>query len=217
MSTTIPAVNGPVISHGVLIDLTLNGTTYRISNCYKTIRYNNLDYTALAGFLSISDIQNNITSSSEEIQLGLSAIPSVYIEEILGQPIKGGSIVIYRAFFDYNTEEVLVGEIYPRFNGIITNFSVQEDTNIDGQTADISHTITIMASNVMGVLENRISGRRTNRQDYQYNWGEAYFTTAILTDPSMNRVESLHNSSFDFGRKYTAPATNTTGAQSQGD
>lgn len=202
MTTTIQAVNSNVIEHGVLIDLTLDDITYHISNCYKDIIHAGNTYQALAGFLSVSDIQNNISNSSEELQLGLSAIPSNYIEEILGKPIKGGSIQIYRAFFDYKTEEVLSGEIYKRFSGVITNFAVNEDTNISGQDADITHTITIIASNVMGVLENKVSGRRTNRQDYQVNWAETYFTTAIVNDPSLDRVETLHNASFDFGRKY---------------
>ena len=217
MTTTISAVNSNTIEHGVLIDLVLDGTEYNISNCYKTIVYNTKTYTALAGFLNISDIQNNISNSTEELQLGLSAIPSVYIEAILGQPIKGGGVSIYRAFFDYNTEEVITGQVFKRFDGVITNFAVNEDTNIDGQNAEVTHTITVIASNIMGVLENKVSGRRTNRQDYQKNWGEQFFTTGITTDPSMNRIETLHNASFDFGRKYNGPAnTNTTGAGTQG-
>lgn len=203
MTTSIPAVASNKIEHGVLIDLTLDGTTYHISNCYKDISHGGNTYLALAGFLAVSDIQNNINNSSEELQLSLSAIPSTYIEEILGQPIKGGSIQIYRAFFNYATQEVLTGEVYKRFSGVITNFAVQEDTNITSQSAEITHSITIIASNIMGVLENRVSGRRTNRKDYQVNWGETYFTTNIVTDPSMNRVETLHNANFDFGRKYT--------------
>ena len=202
MSVSIPAVGGNVIEHGVLIDLTLNGTTYYISNCYKSITHNGNTYIALAGFLQTSDIQNNINNSSEELQLSLSAIPSTYIEAILGEPIKGGSINIYRAFFDYKSQEVITGEVYKRFSGVITNFAVQEDTNITAQSADLTHTITVIASNVMGVLENRYAGRRTNQKDYQINYGEAYFTTGITTDPSMNRVEALHNANFDFGRKY---------------
>ena len=51
MSVSIPAVGGNVIEHGVLIDLTLNGTTYYISNCYKSITHNGNTYIALAGFL----------------------------------------------------------------------------------------------------------------------------------------------------------------------
>lgn len=217
MTISITAVDTEnQIEHGVLIDLTLDGTEYNISNCYKTIIHNAKTYTALAGFLQTSDIQNNISNSTEELQLSLSAIPSSYIIAILGQPIKGGTISIYRAFFNYQTQEVLSGQVYKRFDGVITNFSVSEDTDISNQSAEITHTITVIASNIMGVLENRIAGRRTNKESYQYNWGERFFTSNITTDPSFDRVQTLHNASFDFGRKYSAPQTNNTGNNNGG-
>lgn len=208
MSTTIAAVDTEnTIEHGVLIDLTLNGTTYYISNCYRPITYNSQTYQALAGFLSVSEIHNNITSSDSDIQIGLSAIPSVYIEKVLGQPIKGGIINIYRAFFDYSTQQVLAGQIYRRFTGTITNFSVQEDVDVNTQQPQATHSITVIASNILGILENKFSGRRTNKRDYQYDWDEAYFTNNITTDPSMDRVEALYNATFDFGRDYVARGT----------
>ena len=100
MTTTITALDTErSIEHGVLIDLTLDGTTYYISNCYKSIVYGGNTYEALAGFLTVSDIQNNISNANDEIQVSLSAIPPEYIAATLGQPIKGGEINIYRAFF----------------------------------------------------------------------------------------------------------------------
>lgn len=287
MTTTITAVdNERSIEHGVLIDLTLDGTTYYISNCYKSIVYDNgtgnHTYQALAGFLSVSEIQSNISNANDEIQVSLSAIPPEYIAATLGQPIKGGEINIYRAFFDYNTQEVITGEIYKRFTGIISNFSVQEDLDVVNAEPSVNHTITIIASSIMGVLENKFSGRRTNKQDYQIYWPElpipfktitaissnvltsashglsvgdqiTYYDTTQLgltqgatyyviapvtsstfklsntsggtsltltngsglsldwyyTDPSMNRVEVLFNSSFDFGKKYVAQAASS--------
>jgi hypothetical protein len=203
MTTPITAVDTEVrIEHGVLIKLTLNGTPYYISNCYKTISYAGNDYTALAGFLTISEIQSNISSTNDDIQIGLSAIPSAYITAILGQPIKGGQIEIYRAFFDYTTQEVLTGEIYKRFTGVITNFSVQEDFDNTGNPT-ATHTIMVTASSILGVLENKISGRRTNADDLAIVYTEI---TNSGTDPSFDRVASLHNASFDFGRPYTAPS-----------
>ena len=172
MTTAITAVDTEVrIEHGVLIDLNLNGTEYNISNCYKTITYNSKTYTALAGFLTISEIQSNISSTNDDIQIGLSAIPSAYISAILGQPVKGGEVSIYRAFFNYNTQEVITGEIYRRFNGIITNFSVQEDINATGDPTT-THTITVVASSILGVLENKFSGRRTNPDDFKIVYTE---------------------------------------------
>jgi hypothetical protein len=202
MSTAITEVSSENdITHGVLIDLTLNGTTYYISNCSTELVYNGNTYQALAGFLTVSEIQNNITNNNEELQIGLSAIPSVYISAILGQPIKGGQIVLYRVFFN-NTTNILTN-VYRRFSGIINNFAVQEDIDAANATPTSTHTITVIASNIMGILENKFSGRRTNKQDYQINYSpELFFTSGITTDPSMDRVEALFNASFDFGRPY---------------
>lgn len=218
MTTPITAVDTEVrIEHGVLIKLTLNGTTYYISNCYKTITYAGNDYTALAEFLTVSEIQSNISSTNDDIQIGLSAIPSAYITAILGQPIKGGEVEIYRAFFDYTTQEVLTGEIYKRFSGVITNFNVQEDIDTAGNPS-VTHSITVIASSILGVLENKITGRRTNPDDLSVVYAEIANSS---TDPSFDRVPSLHNAQFDFGRPYTPPASQTgtgggTGGNSSG-
>ena len=283
MTTTIDAVDtSRSIEHGVLIDLTLDATTYYISNCWKSIIYNGNTYQALAGFLTVSEIQSNISNANDELQVSLSAIPANYIAATVGTQIKGGEINIYRAFFDYRTQEVITGEIYKRFAGIISNFAVQEDINTLASIPEVNHTITITASSIMGVLENMVSGRRTNKDDYQIQWTELPIVNRIITtiasnlltsanhglaigneivyndttqlgltngttyyiiapvatntftlsatptgaslsltngaglsldyyaiDPSMNRVETLFNQSFDFGKKYTGSAAST--------
>lgn len=208
MSTTITQVDNNSIEHGVLIDLTLDGTTYYVSNCYKEIVHDGNTYQALAGFLTVSEIQNNISNANDEVQVTLSAIPPTYIAATIDTQIKGGEINIYRAFFDYTTQEVITGAVYRRFTGIISNYSVQEDINTAGQTPEVNHTITIIASSIMGVLENRVSGRRTNQEDYQIVWAELGNSA---TDPSMNRVEALFNSSFDFGKPYKGSAASSVG------
>lgn len=204
---TMSAVNNTRIEFGVLIDLTLNNVEYNISNCYKAVTNpnNGKTYTALAGFLDISEIQSNLANATDEIQVSLSAIPSNYLAATLDTQIKGGHIAIYRAFFDYDTQEVITGQIHKRFEGIVSNYSVQENLDVNGQGGDITHTITIIASSIMGVLENRISGRRTNKQDFSIVYPEIGNTADI----SMNNVEALFNSSFDFGRPYTAKAAST--------
>jgi len=194
-------------------------TTFYISNCYKQVVYNSNTYQALAGFLTISDIQSNISNANDEVQLSLSAVPSTYIAAVVGTQIKGGEINIYRAFFDYNTQEVITGEIYRRFTGIVNNFSVQEDITTLSLTPEVTHTITIIASSVMGVLENKVSGRRTNRQDYQIVYAEL---NNSATDPSMDRVDALFNQSFDFGKPYVGKAASSVdgpgaGGDSGGD
>jgi len=289
MTTTITQVNERSIEYGVLIDLTLDGTTYYISNCYKEVIYDGNTYQALAGFLTVSEIQSNISNANDEIQLSLSAIPPTYIAATLSEPIKGGEINIYRAFFDYRTQEVIAGAVYRRFTGIISNFSVQEDLDATTMTPEVNHTITIIASSIMGVLENKISGRRTNKQDYALSWTELPITNKLITaissnvltsgshglavgqqikyldttqlgltqneiyyviapvaantfklsatlggasltltngsglsldwyyvDPSMDRVDALFNSSFDFGKDYVSRAASTVGGTNGG-
>lgn len=212
MTTTISEVDENSIEYGVLIDLTLDGTTYYISNCYKSVVHNNgtgdHTYEALAGFLTISEIQNNISNANDEVQVSLSAIPPNYIAATLDTQIKGGEINIYRVFFDYRTQEVITGAIYKRFAGVISNYSVQEDINTEGASLEVTHTITIIASSIMGVLENKVSGRRTNQEDYQLYWAELNNST---TDKSMDRVDTLFNQSFDFGKKYSGQAASTVG------
>ena len=182
--------------------------TYYISNCYKAVTHNSKTYQALAGFLTVSEIQNNISNANDEIQVSLSAIPPTYIAAVLGTQIKGGEINIYRAFFDYTTQEVITNQIYKRFAGIVSNYSVQEDIETLNQDIGVTHTITIIASSIMGVLENKVSGRRTNRQDYQIFYTELN-NVNYATDPSMDRVDALFNQSFDFGKPYTGKAAST--------
>lgn len=219
MTQAIASVASPHIEHGILIDLALPDPAdpsgaldiYRISNCYKTVVTSAGEtYQALGGFLQVTDIQNDLENTSAEISVSLSAIPATYIELILGYPIKGGSIKIRRVFFDTATQEVKtvagVEQIFTRFNGIITNFAVQEDVQgLTGATTEITHSITVIASSLVSILENRIAGRRTNARQYQIAYPElavnaGYDANRILSDKSFSRIEALKNASFDFGK-----------------
>jgi hypothetical protein len=207
MTTNItPVSTGNNIEHGVLIDLTLDDTTYYVSNNYQQIVYNGNTYEPLAGFLSISEIQSNISNANDEMQMGISAIPANYIAATLSEPIKGGVINVYRVFFDPRTQQVITDQVYRRFTGVISNYSVQEDLDASGDELSVTHSITIIASSIMGVLENKVSGRRTNREDYQIVWPELGNSSS---DPSFNRVDTLFNQSFDFGKKYTGSAASS--------
>ncbi len=209
MAQTIAAVSNPGIEHGVLIDLALPdpttgaATLYRISNCYTQVVYNGNTYLPMGGFLEVTDIQGDLQLTNNEITLGLSAIPAEYIEAIMKYEIKGGSIRIYRVFFDTATQQVQtiggVPQVFLRFDGIINNFAVQEDV-ASYQTADVTHTITVSASSILAVLENRVSGRRTNEQSYQTYFAEQNITPGITSDKSMSRVVALRAASFDFGK-----------------
>jgi hypothetical protein len=178
---------------------------YYLTNCYTNLSYLGRSYRAQGGLLDVEDIQADLQSTNNEINVGLSAIPSNLIETVLGQQIKGSEIKIYRAFFDSATQRILVEDavtqVFMRFNGVVTNYAIQEQISGSAPDVDISYTITLTCSNVFGVLENRVSGRRTNSKSYNVAYaGERFITSGITTDPSMSRVETLRNASFDFGK-----------------
>lgn len=175
-----------------------------ISNCYNPITYQGRNYKALGGFLDIGGIQQDLMTTNNEITISLSAIPPEYIENILGQQIKGGPIKLYRVFFDPVTKKVRtidgITQIFQRFVGIVTNWGVAEQINDSDAAVEITYTITINCSSTVGVLENRVTGRRTNTANYQVYWAEKYFTAGIVDDLSMSRIEQLRSASFDFGK-----------------
>ena len=192
MATSIPAVQGTNINHAVLIDLDLDGTLYYISSAYDSITYNSNDYTQLGAFLSVGAIQEDIKTTNGDISISLNGIPDTYIDSVLTNPVKGGAVTIYRAFYndDYTVDSA---NIYQRFSGIITNFSIEE--NVDILEGDNTNTVSIACASINTILENKIAGQRTAPADRN-----KFFTG----DETFNRVPDLMGTQFDFGRESSA-------------
>lgn len=197
MATSIPPVTGTNnIKHAMLVDLTLGATTYYISGAYKPVTYDGNTYTELGSFLGVSEIPEDIRTTNGDIQLSLTGIPSDqdYMGLILSTAIKGGVVKIHRAFFndDYSVD---AANVFQRYNGIITNYSISEDYNfVEGKN---TNSVAVSCASVNTILENKVAGQRTNLTDRQ-----KYFPT----DNTFDRVADLHNVSFDFGKEYSASA-----------
>ena len=104
-------------------------------------------------------------------------------------PVKGGAVTIFRAFFDDN---YAVTNVYPRYKGVITNYSIAEDVNL--QKGDITNTVAISVASINTILENRVNGQRTAPLDRQ-----RFFPG----DQTFARVPVINGTSFDFGKEYT--------------
>ena len=193
MSTTITPVQGEHISSCLLIDLTLDDTTYYISSAYKPVTYDGNTYTELGSLLQVTDIQEDIRTTNGDISVVLSGIPSEqnYLSLILTTPIKGGEIKVRRGFYNTTTHELDVSEVYLRFSGIITNFAITEDFT---PTQTLTNTVAVTCASINSVLETRISGQRTNPDDR---------ARLFPNDLVFARVPELYNVSFDFGKEYT--------------
>ena len=132
MATTITPVQGDHIVSILLIDLTLDGTTYYISNAYKPVTFNSNTYTQLGSFLNIETLTEDIRTTNGDIALSLSGIPSTpdYVNLVLTTKIKGGSVTVRRGFMDQNDLELDTSQVYIRFKGLITNFAITEEVSI---------------------------------------------------------------------------------------
>jgi hypothetical protein len=193
MATTITPVTLPDVKHCLLIDLTLDANVYYLSSAWKPLTYDGNDYTELGAFLQVGEFQEDIKTTNGDITIGLSGIPSNedYMAEVLSSPIKGGEVVVYRAFFndDYSLDSA---NVFQRFSGIITNFSVEEQENIlEGK---LTNSIAVSCASINTILENKIAGQRTSNTDR-----DKFFPG----DQTFKRVAELQNVQFDFGREYT--------------
>lgn len=195
MPTSITAIDTETnIAHAIFIDLTLGGTTYYISSAYSEVQIGANTYTELGSLLSVAPIVDDLKTTNGDISITLSGIPSNqdYLSLILNTPIKGGNVLIRRGFFDPVNLTALPGQVYTRFQGIITNYTIDEDLDmLKGQT---SITVTVNCASLNSLLENKICGQRTNPSDRRRFYPD---------DISFDRVPLLQNTSFDFGRKYS--------------
>ena len=200
MTTNILALDAENdITHGLFIDLTLDATTYRISNVYKPITIDGYLYTALGAFLSIGSITEDLRTTNGDVQITLSGIPTNdnYLATVLTTPIKGGTVKVRRAFFNKNSSEILVesstSQVFLRYQGIITNFAIEEQEDLI--KGELSNTIGLICASLNSLLENKVSGQRTNGSDRRKHYPG---------DISFDRVKDLANTQFDFGREPTA-------------
>lgn len=199
MTTVITPLQQPNIKHCLLVDLEVNETVYYISNAYAPVTYLGHTYTQLGHFMGIGDIQDDLKATNNQLSLTLSGIPPDdgspnYMSVVLNSNLKGSKIRIYRAFFDINSGNYDATQVYLRFDGYISNYSLNE--NWDQDNLLVSNTIGIQCSNIHAIMEKQYSGRRTNDADQQY-W--------FPGDTGMYRVKTLSDSQFDFGKPYTAP------------
>lgn len=192
MTTTITSVNNKAkITDAEFVKLTVElaagGTeTYTFSSAYRTETIDGVVYLPTGSFLSISQHQKSIESTSFDTTIELAGIDeqSIYIALSPIYKLKGSVVEIYRGF--YNDAYILT-ETSLRFTGIINNFTIGENQSDN----DLTYSVSLSCSNFKTIFENRRSGRFTNKASWQ---------KFAPTDKSMNRIETLHNKAFDFGR-----------------
>lgn len=144
----------------------------------------NYTYDPLGGLLAVGQQQRNLRVNSQDTMISLSGIDGNNIYNVLATKIRGSEVEVYRGFYNNN---YVLGNVYDRFKGIVTSYSISEDRE---QQVD-NFTVSIGASSYKTVLENRIAGRKTNKESWKY---------FDPNDTSMDQVYALSGVIFDFGQ-----------------
>jgi len=101
MSTSIPAVDTELnIKHALLLDLTFGANVYYVSSAFKPITFDGNTYTELGSFLQLGEIQEDIKTTNGDIGITLSGVPQENLDAVLDTKVKGGEVIVRRAFFN---------------------------------------------------------------------------------------------------------------------
>lgn len=162
----------------------------KFSDLAYSYTVNSESYTSLGQLLSITDSTSELRATEQEVSVGISGIPSQNITDILGHRVKGSDIKIYRGFFNPDSGQLLsiTGNPALKFQGIVSNFDINDELDMGSQTGTI--TLTLTCTSIVSLLVNKTTGRRTNPLDMKQFYP---------TDVSMDRVPALANSNFNFG------------------
>lgn len=201
--TTINAVTGSQINHAEFVKLTVGNTAtvYTFCNAAAPITVGGITFSNLGALLSVGDVQRDIKATSDDMTIALTGIDPTNVGIILSNDIKGSLVEVWRGFFDSNNQIITTPttQFFKRYQGIINSVSITEDFNSEARTRIA--TCSISCSSMRRILENRLSGVKTNQNNWQFIYSG---------DTSMNRVAEISNTYFDFG---APPMTQTQASE----
>lgn len=151
-----------------------------------------LPFSAVGTLMKVGDVQRDIKSTANETTVTLIGIDTAMLGWVLGQTVKGSQIEMWHGFYNESNQLITsggTGGLYQFFSGVITSFTISE-TWMEEARGYVG-TITIAASAIQLILQNRIAGRYTNNNSWQFfNAG----------DTSMNRVNFIETINYQFGK-----------------
>ena len=196
MNVISPVENTQNIRYADFVRVTTGTTEYRFSTAPYSITVPLVDsqsFDGLGALVKVGDATRDIKSTANETTVTLVGIDTSLLGWVLGQDIKGSKIEMWHGFFDQNNALLTAGGtggLYQFFTGYISSFQISEQW--DEENRGFVGVISVAASSVQLILQNRTAGRYTNDNAWQFfNPG----------DTSMNRVVFIQSVNYMFGKE----------------
>lgn len=195
MNVITPVENTNNIRYADFVRVTSPDGTYRFATTASALTIPAVDaqpFSALGQLVNVGDVQRDIKSTANETTFTLVGIDTAMLGFVLGQQIKGSQIEAWKGFFDTNGALITTGGqggLYQFFNGYISSFSISEQWMEDVRM--FVGVISVSASSIQLILKNRVAGRYTNDNSWQF------FNSG---DTSMDRVAFITNINYYFGK-----------------
>ena len=195
MNNIAPVDNTNNIRYADFVRVTSSSQTYLFATTPAPIIVPEVDSNAFSGvgqLVQVGQATRDIKSTANETQFTLIGIDTALLGFVLSQEIKGAQIEAWHGFFNTDGELITTGGtggLYKYFTGYINSFSISEQWMEEARM--FVGLITVNASSIQLILKNRVAGRWTNDNSWQF------YTPG---DTSMNRVAFITNINYQFGK-----------------
>ena len=195
MNVIAPVDNTNNIRYADFVRITTASAVYRFATTPTALTISAVDanpFSALGQLVNVGSATRDIKSTANETTVTLVGIDTTMLSLVLGADIKGSEIEMWHGFFDTNNEFITTGGtggLYQFFNGYINSFAISEQWMEEARA--FVGVITVSASSIQLVLQNRVAGRYTNNNSWQF------YNSA---DTSMNRVNYISTINYYFGK-----------------
>ena len=195
MNVIAPVDNTNNIRYADFVRVTTPTNTYRFATTPSALTIPAVDtepFNAVGTLIRCGDAQRDIKSTANETSFTLVGIDTAMLGWVLSQNVKGCQIEAWHGFFNTQGELITtggVGGLYQFFNGFINSFTISEQWMEEARS--FVGVITVSASSIQVILQNRTAGRYTNNNAWQF------FNNS---DTSMDRVAFITNINYLFGK-----------------
>lgn len=198
MNVIAPVENTNNIRYAQFVRITTDGTVYRFATTPASITIPSVDsqpFDAVGVLMKVGDAQRDIKSTANETTFTLVGIDTAMLGWVLGLGVKGSKIEAWNGFFDTNGALITSGGsggLYKFFTGYVSSFSISEEWMEELRM--FVGVISVAASSIQLILQNRTAGRYTNDNSWQF------FSPG---DTSMKRVSFISTINYYFGKDKT--------------